>query len=452
MNSTPTSVWKKIFLTRKDLPFYSGYTYHFLLRATLVGCFANGAISLMGLMLKKTLEANAWYIALHQTLFFGVFIFGPFWQRYLRGRSTSKAMTAFGLVGYMPILLIGIIGNSTPYFIFASVMTVFANSAFSPMRNSILAHNLADSERGRVVGHAMAYGVVLSSLVSLLCGHLLDVYSSLYRIILPIGSLAGFWGYHIYGQIRLRQFKPEEVVRTARGRREGILTTARKSFGDVFELLKNNPGFRKFERNFFLYGMGFIMCEPVVIVFLVNSLGASYKESATGLFIIPPLMTMLAFPFWGRLIDRFGAILTAAFAYGILILWALSMVAIAIVANIPEIKHYAMWIFYLSYAVKGVAMSGIDIVWNLGALEFAGKTKPGQKGQPGAVRRFMSVHVFVAGLRGLVAPTLGVSLLVLFGAYASFGVASMFFVAACLLMLRLNSQARKLRDEASAAN
>ncbi len=444
MNPTVNKAWKKIFLSRKDLPFYSGYTYYHLLRATLVASLCNGAFVLMGLTLRKTLEASAWYMALHSTLVFSVFLFGPFWQRYLRGRSTRWAILVFGAIGYGPLLFISVTGENTGYFIFASVMPVFAASAIMPIRNSILAHNLADSERGRILGHSLAYGVVIASLISFGCSKGLDGHPLAYRIILPIAGIAGFFACAIQARIKLRKFKPEAAELAISGKREGMLATFRKSFRDIFVLLKTNPGFRKFERNFFLYGMGFIMCEPVMVIFLVSTLGASYTQAATALFIIPPLMNILFYPVWGRLIDRFGPIHTAALAYCILVVWALMMITVALVAASPDIKQYAMLVFYFGYAIKGMAMSGIDIVWNLGALEFAGKPKPGQKGQPGAVGRFMSVHIFVVGLRGLIAPSLGVGLLVLFGAHVSFGVACAFFLAACLLMLRLNSQTKKM--------
>ncbi len=437
------NIRKKIFLSRKDLPFYSGYTYHRLLRATLAASVCNGAFVLVSLTLKKTLEANNWYVALYSTLTFSMFLLGPFWQRFLRGRSSRGVLLALGAIAYAPVLFVSIIGKNPGYFIFASVMPVFAAAAFVPIRNSVLAHNLADRERGRVLGYATACGVLLSAVVSLGCSKGLDNYPFAYRIILPVAGIAGFFSYAIYSRIKVRKYAPEEVAQAPGGRREGILATFQKSFRDIFALLKSNPGFRRFERNFFLYGMGFIMCEPVIVIFLKESLDVSYTQAATALFVIPPLMTVLCYPLWGRLIDRFGPIRTAALAYCILIAWALMMVATAIVAGIDDVRQYAMWVLYIGYAIKGMAMSGIDLVWNLGSLEFA-KSGPGEKGRPGEVSRFMSVHVFIVGLRGLVAPSLGVGLLVLFGAYVSFGVAAMFFLLSCLLMLRLDLDTRKM--------
>ena len=91
----------------------------------------------------------------------------------------------------------------------------------------------------------------------------------------------------------------------------------------------------------------------------------------------------------------------------------------------------------LSDSIFGVAMTAVNIAWNLGPMQFA------QSEQESA--NYMAVHVTLTGLRGMLAPLLTLGTIRLLGLRGGFAVSSLLFLGASLLMLRLS---RRIKREA----
>jgi len=84
-------------------------------------------------------------------------------------------------------------------------------------------------------------------------------------------------------------------------------------------------------------------------------------------------------------------------------------------------------IVFIAYAVFGVAMAGINIAWNMSSIFFAGKDDAAM---------YQSVHVTMTGIRGLIAPVLGLGLMRVFGYKAVFLVAAGFLATATIVSYR----------------
>ena len=101
----------------------------------------------------------------------------------------------------------------------------------------------------------------------------------------------------------------------------------------------------------------------------------------------------LSIPIWSRLLDRvnilqFRAIHSWAFVTSTAIVFA------AAITMQP-------WLLFIAAAAKGIAFGGGVLAWNLGHHDFATIDKASQ---------YMGVHVTLTGIRGLLAPIIGVSL------------------------------------------
>jgi hypothetical protein len=65
----------------------------------------------------------------------------------------------------------------------------------------------------------------------------------------------------------------------------------------------------------------------------------------------------------------------------------------------------ALWLLYAGAAARGVAFAGGRLAWNLGHNDFAKDENAAQ---------YMATHVTLTGIRGLIAPFIGVPLYRLF--------------------------------------
>jgi len=422
------------------LPFYGGYTFHYQLRAALPAGLCWGIIQLQGVVLRKTLGAEPEVLALLTSLTLLPFLLSPFWSRYLSRHNPRTAIIVAGLVGYPPLLIMAFT-TSPILFIFVAAMPILAESAFLPLRNRIFEHNYASGVRGRAFGCAAASGMLVSVVAAQVSGLIMDLDENAYRYLFPVAGAAGFYSLFTIARIKIRRFR-NDVGRCEKQNHSGIGRSLLESARDVFTTLRDNPGFRKYERNFFIYGIGFLMTQPVVVVFVVSRLNAAYSSAAAAILVVPPVVQMICLPVWGRVLDRAGALRTSGIAFLLLTIWAMLLFTAAV--------ETSLLLFFFAYAVFGTAMSGVQIVWNLGSIEFAGRRSPGDAAVPGEAGRFMSVHTMLVGVRALIAPAFGVASLYMFGVKWAFAIAAGLFATAFFLMFRLSSRVRKnMRGDAA---
>ncbi len=90
-------------------------------------------------------------------------------------------------------------------------------------------------------------------------------------------------------------------------------------------------------------------------------------------------------------------------------------------------------IVFVAYLIFGIAMTAVNMAWNMGSIVFAGKED---------ASIYQSVHVTMTGIRGLVAPGLGFSLLKISGITSVFLVAAGFLAWASLISWRDFRRAR----------
>jgi hypothetical protein len=88
------------------------------------------------------------------------------------------------------------------------------------------------------------------------------------------------------------------------------------------------------------------------------------------------------------------------------------------------------WMLFASYAVFGVAMTAVNLAWNLGPGHFAPTDRDTES--------YMAVHVTLTGVRAVVGPVIALSAKSLLGLRAGFAVACGFYLLASALMLRLS--------------
>jgi hypothetical protein len=122
-------------------------------------------------------------------------------------------------------------------------------------------------------------------------------------------------------------------------------------------------------------------------------MGASYAESIAVTTVIPLVLSVLTMPFWALYLDRvhvsaFRAAHAWSFSLSQLLLWA-------------GAATQSLLVVLAARMVLGSARAGGGLAWNLGHNDFA---------PPERVGLYMGVHVTLTGLRGAVAPFVGMAL------------------------------------------
>ncbi|MDX6766343.1 MAG: MFS transporter [Candidatus Methylacidiphilales bacterium] len=140
-------------------------------------------------------------------------------------------------------------------------------------------------------------------------------------------------------------------------------------------------------------GFGNLMMTPLRVKFLVEPhFGFAYSEAQAAFLIgvVPSVVIFCLTWWWGKLFDRINFFVLRAFLN---ITFLLSNLFFFLVG------HY--WGFLVGMLLLGVSFAGGNVAWSLWVTKIA---------RPEHVADYMSVHTFMTGLRGVVAPMLAVYL------------------------------------------
>ena len=208
-----------------------------------------------------------------------------------------------------------------------------------------------------------------------------------FRTIFPVLALFGVLGALIYARVRLRG-----QSRLARSERSGAKND-RPSFNPLAActvLLRDRP-YRHYMVCQFVLGLGNLMLSAPLALILTEQFEASYLEGILITGIIPLLLMPIAIPGWARLLARihvigFRAIHSWLFVASGLLFFAgstLDMISLVV----------------LGAVMIGIGFGGGVLAWNLGHQHFAPAHQDAL---------YMSVHVTLTGVRGIIGPYIGV--------------------------------------------
>ena len=165
---------------------------------------------------------------------------------------------------------------------------------------------------------------------------------------------------------------------------------------------------------------------PLVVILITDRLHLTYGQASWARFVVPPILIILCSPLAGRLLDRSHSSFMMCGSCFLLAAHAALLAA----AN-------GVFVLLVSYAIFGVAMTGVNLAWNLGPVQFA-KTERDSLD-------YMGVHVTLTGLRGAIAPVLALSAKRFLGLTAGFFVSTFLFLCAAVIMWRLSRRVTALR-------
>ena len=253
------------------------------------------------------------------------------------------------------------------------------------VRATIWTANYPRHVMARVTGRMVMASSMGVALIALLAGWVLDRRPAGARWLYVLAGLVGLIAALRYRAVRVRREFRLLAAEADEGRAGGAF-----SLRMLREILRADPEFRRFMFWMSLYGSGNLMINGQLVVLFTDRLHMSSIAQILALTVVPLLLLPLSLPWWARLFDRGHIIEYRSRQCWVLVL-AASVMALAVMAR-------AQWLVWIGAVLIGFAMAGANLGWNLGHNDFA---------PLGRVQHYMGVHVTLTGVRGLLAPPLG---------------------------------------------
>jgi len=243
-----------------------------------------------------------------------------------------------------------------------------------PIMTGIYRYNYRDSVRGQVVGVAVLVTVTMTLFMNSIGAGFLSLAIENYRFIyLVLAVLALVAGFSIYRMPAKREFQAPTPNPFA-----------------CFSAIRENPLFGYIVGAWFLFGFANLALLPQRFEYLTQPQYGFRLGPGTVILIVGVTTEgtrILLIQFWARLFDRFN------------------FVSLLVAHNLILITHFlifyntpSLWGVTMGAVLYGIMFSGTSIFWNLWVTKLA---------PPQETAKYMAVHTFSAGVRGIVAPFLG---------------------------------------------
>ena len=332
------------------------------------------------------------------------------WARVSRGRDKIRFISTIQIgtclcvaaVAAMPLNSWGLLGTC--------ILVLLARAAWTgviTVRAAVWRQNYPKERRASIAGKMASVQSVMLALAGWIVGASMDFSPQSFHVTFPVLAIVGLYGNSIFRGVRLRgagRLARSERAESGRSTISANPMHTAAMAGDAlhtnWRVLVEDRGYRQFMIWMFVFGMGNLMIGAPQAIVLEDGLGASYLQAILATTVIPLITMPLIIPIWARLLDRvhvvrFRAIHSWSFVAAAGTLW--------LAASLGQ-----LWLFYVAGAFMGVGFAGGALAWNLGHQDFA---------TPERDALYMSVHVTLNGIRGVIAPFLAVGLYKSLGAW-----------------------------------
>ena len=307
--------------------------------------------------------------------------------------SSGKAKVAFAnvlqicsiicllLVAIAPINEIGVI-----ILVSSMIISRVLVSGLITVRSVIWSLNYDRNNRAKATGRLQMIASLITVLVSSMIGPFLDANPEQFMWVYLFGSLVGLAGTLFFSRVQVldeaSQLENEIKAKTDKNLATGFM-----------EIIKKDRYFRRYQYSMFTAGFGNMLIEAPLVFLVTRQLEASYTISIMITMVIPFAVSLVALPIWALYLDR---VHVAQFRSRQSILWVVAQLLTLVGAYLGSIS----WLI-VGRVVMGIARGGGTLAWQLGHNDFA---------KPDQLSAYMGIHVTLTGVRGAIAPFLGMCL------------------------------------------
>lgn len=314
------------------------------------------------------------------------------WATITHGRSKIKYITWLQVATAVFVALIAVSPSTLGGLVVLTLSTYAARICWTGViliRTAVWRNNYPRADRARVAGKLASVQAIVLSIVAFVLGLAMDWNEASFHWLFPLAAAGGLIGTAIYAKVRLRGQR-----RLIRAELAGAgLDRPSLSPLAVWHVLASDPQYRRFMINMFVFGLGNIMLIAPLAIVLQDVFRLGYWPAILVTSAIPTVIMPLAIPLWARLLERSHVVQFRS-------IHAWSYVAASLGMLIAVTSHHA-WMLFFTAVLTGVANAGGMLAWNLGHHDFAKDHNASQ---------YMGVHVTLTGIRGLIAPFLGVGI------------------------------------------
>ena len=238
----------------------------------------------------------------------------------------------------------------------------------------------------RITGRIVIVNSIAVAISAALVGWALEARAIDARWLYGMGALAGLLGAWLYRAMRVRrEFQLLAAEAATGGSREPF------SLAMLTQILKGDPAYREYMLWMGIFGGGNLMLTAQLVLLFSEQLHLT-SALQIGLLAVVPLITQPLFmPWWARLFDG-SHVVRYRSRQG----WALVLACCTLCLGVFTRSLVLLW---AGAVLLGAANAGANLGWNLGHNDFA---------SIGRAQHYMGVHVTLTGLRGGIAPPLGV--------------------------------------------
>jgi MFS family permease len=419
--------------------------------SSLLTGIVNGALNLADVTLAKTLGASALQVTALSVLTGLAYLGALFLGGAMQGRRKAPFILLYGIVGRLGLWLLAASGDPR-WYLAVIALSSMTQALIVTAQVSIIKRAYREKNRSSLFGLSVSAATLLQLLTTVVFGWLMDWNERAYPIYFGLAGVAGFIGAFLLAEMEVRITRRGTVPSGRPGAdRDGawpeppspplleayrplalptVAATMRSMRGSVrlvLQILRRDREFSRYERNFFLYGVSILAIGPVVPLFLVHDLGMDYGLIGIAKGFLGQAGMILLTPLMGPPLQRQGPARFSAHYFALLALHPL-LLALAGLA----VPHLRLPIVFLAFAIFGVAMAGVNLVWSLSGILFARDEDPSA---------YQSAHTALTGVRGGVAPLLGYGVMQAGSKILAFVLSGALFFVAAGLMARMARRA-----------
>ena len=260
-------------------------------------------------------------------------------------------------------------------------------SAIATLRTGIWRANYPAKIRAQVTSRiAVAQGITLAA-VAFTAGVVLSLSPEIFRFLIPACGAVGIIGAFKYKTIRMRKgakLLSQEVEKIKNKQHQR--TSLKKIMAD-------HKDFLFYMSSMFLFGLGNIMVGAPLLIILNDKFNVTYLLGISLTTVIPTALMATSAPLWSKIFDSMDVI-----QFRRIHCWCFLASTFLMLIGA---YHESLQPFALALIFRGIGFGGGVIAWNLGHHDFATSENS---------TKLMSTHVTLTGIRGLIAPLVGVGL------------------------------------------
>lgn len=336
-------------------------------------------------------------------------LLSPVWARQMEGRAKMPFVIGSWVVARFLLLLIPLLAGGPWGFVALVGGLQFIGTISSPAYTSLMRDIYPDRARGRLMGYVRVGAQTCMFFSTMAAGRLLD-HTLSFRVLFPIAGLFGFAA--AYAFYKVRPMPHTAPSPPSSDTPVPPKPTMRQFVRDTLSILREDEPFRWFAFSLFTYGFGNLMVQPLYALYQVDILHISSTQIAN-LANFASLWSIMGSFFWGGFMDRHGAPRTVLFS-------------ILCVTLVPLVYLFAHNWYGLLFAatLMGFGISGVELSYMGSILTYANRERTAQ---------YQSLNSLLLGVRGVLAPLIGLPLMKAFGYHNVFWIGLVIMILGCFM-------------------